>query len=369
MLRKQQVEASKSEAILESVADGVMVSDGQGEVILFNAAAERILDMQRSDVLDRPTSELTGLYGGGAKRWAAAMAQWIDDPSSYRQGDSLQERIEVGEKIVSVLLSPVTHGDEFLGLVSVFRDITQEVEVDRMKSEFVSTVSHELRTPMTSIKGYADLMLMGATGTLSEEQQHFLDIIKNNADRLSLLVNDLLDISRIEQGRADLEISDVSVAELLNDLMASLEGRFTSEKKVIQITVEIPETLPTVQADYERVTQVFTNIVLNAYQYTPDGGNVAISGHQETEGVRVDVTDTGIGIREEEQERIFERFFRGEDPVVMGTAGTGLGLSIVKHLIDMHQGRVWFVSQYGEGTTFSVLLPYEHGSERQQAQT
>jgi signal transduction histidine kinase len=235
-----------------------------------------------------------------------------------------------------------------------------------MKSEFVSTVSHELRTPMTSIKGYADLLLMGAAGTLSEQQQHFLDIIRNNADRLSSLVNDLLDISRIEQGRAELEIQDISIGDLVDDLMASLEGRFAGEVKQVQITIEMPDDLPTVQADYDRVTQIFINIVQNAYQYTPDGGSVTISGHREPGGVRVDVADTGIGISPEDKDRIFERFFRGEDPLVMGTAGTGLGLSIVKHLVEMHHGQVWYESLQGEGTTFSVLLPYEHKPAQQQ---
>jgi PAS domain S-box-containing protein len=365
MLRSQQVEASKSQAILESVADGVMVSDSAGEIILFNAAAERILDLKRDEVLGRPSAELTGLYGGGAERWAEVMDQWMNDPGAYKESNFLEERITVSDKFISVHLSPVAHGDEFLGLVSVFRDITREVEVDRIKSEFVATVSHELRTPMTSIKGYADLLLMGAAGTLSEDQERFLDIIKNNADRLSLLVNDLLDISRIEQGRMELEITDLNVTEVINDLMDSLEGRFASEDKLVRMTVEIPPDIPTVQADYDRVTQILLNIVLNAYQYTPEGGSVTISAHREENGVRIDIADTGIGISPEDQARIFDRFFRGEDPVVMATAGTGLGLSIVQHLIEMHHGRLLLESEVGRGTTFSVLFPYRFQDEEQ----
>jgi signal transduction histidine kinase len=308
---------------------------------------------------------MAGLYGGGAERWANTMNRWMSDPSSYAEGDSLQERIEVGERIISVHLSPVTHGDEFLGLVSVFRDITREVEVDRMKSEFVSTVSHELRTPMTSIKGYADLLLMGAAGSLDEEQERYIEIIKNNADRLSLLVNDLLDISRIEQGRVELEIRDLSLAETVTQLMESLEVRFEDEDKVVRVTIDVPPDLPTVQADSDRVTQILMNIVLNAYQYTPEGGSVTISAHQEEDGIRVDVADSGIGIAPEDQDRVFERFYRGEDPMVISTAGTGLGLAIVQQLVEMHNGRVWLESELGKGTTFRILFPYVHQPEAQ----
>ena len=366
MLRSQQVEASKSQAILESVADGVMVSDAAGEIILFNAAAERTLDLRRGEMLGRPVSDLTGLYGAGAQRWADAMGTWIADPSSYEEGEFLEERIEVENKVVSIHLSPVTHGDEFLGLVSVFRDITREVEVDRIKSEFVSTVSHELRTPMTSIKGYADLLLMGAAGSLSQEQRRFLDIIRNNADRLSLLVNDLLDISRIEQSRVELAIRDVDLRDAIEDVLASVEGRFSSEDKLVSITAEVPDDLPTVEADYERVTHILVNIVTNAYQYTPEGGSVTISAQQQEDGVRVDVADTGIGIAPEDQERIFERFYRGEHSLVMSAAGTGLGLSIVQQLVEMHFGRLWFESELGKGTTFSVLFPHLHLREAEE---
>jgi PAS domain S-box-containing protein len=358
MLRSQQTEAAKSQAILESVADGVMVSDQSGEIILFNAAAERILELRRDEVLGRSASDLTGLYGAGAAKWATLLHEWSEDPRSYA-GEFLAEQIEVGDKVVSVHVSPVMHGDELLGLVSVFRDITREVAADRIKSEFVATVSHELRTPMTSIKGYADLLLLGAAGEITPEQRRFLEVVKSNADRLSLLVNDLLDISRIEQGRAELDIRPVDMRELIDDVIASLEGRRENEGRHIQIRAEVPAELPTLQGDYDRITQILTNLVNNAYQYTPDEGSVTVRAVPDGQGIQVDVIDTGIGIPDEDKPRIFERFFRGEDPLVMKTAGTGLGLAIVQRLVAMHGGRIWFESQQGIGTTFSVWLPYQ----------
>ncbi|MEJ2148557.1 MAG: GAF domain-containing protein, partial [Chloroflexota bacterium] len=367
MLRSQQTEAAKSQAILESIADGVMVSDQTGEVILFNAASERILGLRRDQVLGRPTTEMVGIYGAGAERWTEMLIEWGKDPGTSR-GAFLSEQIEVGEKIVSVHVSPVAHGDELLGLVSVFRDITREVMADRIKTEFVSNVSHELRTPMTSIKGYADLLLLGAAGEITDEQRRFLEIVKTNADRLSLLVNDLLDISRIEQGRVQLDLLDVDLHELIGGVIDVIEGRKENDGRSIELAVDIPEDLPNIQADYDRITQVITNLVSNAYQYTPDDGKVTVKATPQEEGVLIDVIDTGIGISEEDQERIFERFFRGEDPMVMRAAGTGLGLSIVQHLVEMHHGKVTLASKLHEGTTFSVWLPYvvESAEDRRQ---
>ena len=358
MLRSQQVEASKSQAILEGIADGVMVSDAAGEIILFNAAAERILDFKRDEMLGRPTDQLTGLYGSSAQNWANAITRWTEDPTTYNETELFQERLEMGSKVISVYLSPVTHNNEFLGLVSLFRDITREVEVDRIKSDFVATVSHELRTPMTSIKGYADLLLMGAAGNLTEDQINYLEIIRGNADRLSLLVNDLLDISRIEQGRVELELVDLKLKDPVGDILDTLDVRFGEDPKVIHLAVSIPEDLPTFEADQRRITQILLNLVLNAYQYTPDGGSVIINAEVESEGVRIDIIDTGIGITSEDHQQVFDRFFRGEDPIVMATAGTGLGLSIVQNLVDMHNGRIWLESEPGEGTTFSVFFPF-----------
>lgn len=358
MLRSQQTEAAKSQAILESVADGVMVSDQSGEIILFNAAAERVLDLRRDQVLGRPATELSGLYGPGAADWSDTFDQWAENPRDYA-GQFLSEQIELDERIVQVHVSPVLHGNEYLGLVSVFRDITREVMADRIKSEFVARVSHELRTPMTSIKGYADLLLLGAAGEVTPEQRRFLETVKSNADRLSLLVNDLLDISRIEQGQIELDVRDIDLRELVHDIMATFVGRREEEQRSIDLRVDFPDSVPTVQADYDRITQVLTNLISNAYSYTADDGYVLLRVSPNADGVQIDVEDNGIGIPKEDQSRVFERFFRGENhPVVFKTAGTGLGLSIVQQLVHMHNGDIWFVSEPGHGSTFSVFLPY-----------
>lgn len=352
MLRDQEIEASKSQSILEGVADGVMVADAQGQVILFNAAAERILGLSREEALGRSTNEMLGLYGDQAYDWLGAINRWanLQELEEY-----LASRLEIGERIVSVHLAPVLMGQEFLGTVSVFRDVTVEVEAERAKSEFVSTVSHELRTPMTSIKGYADLLLMGAVGTLTDEQERFLTIIKSNTDRLTLLVNDLLDISRIESGRLILTPKVVRIDDLIAQVITTMAARAAERK--LELHSDLPPVLPEVFVDPDRVIQVLTNLVGNACRYTPSGGQITVLASMHADEIQVSVRDTGIGISEEDQQRLFSRFFRSDDPTVQEAPGTGLGLSITKSLVEMHGGQIWVESELGHGSTFTFSLP------------
>jgi len=365
LLRAQQVEATKSRAILEGIADGVMVADADGQIILFNAACERILGIARSDIAGRPVTEFVGIYGKAGRKWIEAITQWSLDPTTYRPGDFLAERLELADKrILSVHLAPVTTGEEYLGSVSVIRDITQEVEVDRLKGEFVTNVSHELRTPMTSIKGYADILLLGAAGPLNENQSKFIEVIKNNADRLSTLVNDLLDISRMESGRAELVKRPFQIGEILQMVADTLRGRIDEEKKPMTLRVAVPAGLPDVWADRERITQVIMNLGDNAFSYTPGGGTVTLQARVAQRGERhemvVEVTDSGMGIAPQDKPRLFDRFYRGEQALISGMAGTGLGLPIAKQLVEMHGGRIWLArSEVGQGSTFAVALPLE----------
>ncbi len=356
MLRSQQTEAAKSQAILESIADGVIVSGQTGEIILFNAAAERILSLKRDSALGRPFTDLSGIYGAGMQEWEDMIALWESEPEIY-EGAFLTRQIELGDVIVSLHVSPVIHGSEYLGLVYVVRDMTREVLSDRVKTQFVANVSHELRTPLTVVKGYADLLLMGRIGDMTSEQRDYLDRIKRHADRLNALVNDLLNISRIEQGTMELDIRELNIGDIARDVLRAMEVRAGNEKRPIRFVAQIPDNLIAVEGDSDRITQIITNLVSNAYQYTNDGGSVTVRANNKDSGIQIDVVDTGIGISKEEQNQIFDRFFRGDDPLVMKAAGTGLGLSIVQSLVEMHHGKVWLESEKGVGTTFSFWLP------------
>jgi PAS domain S-box-containing protein len=360
LVRSQQVESRKSRAMLEAIADGVMVTDHDNRIVLFNDAAERLLSLRREQVDGRVVGEFIGLFGKAGRAWQERLRRWQSAPAEITGGEYLAERITLDSgKVLSVHLAPVGSGEEFIGTVAVFRDITQDVEVDRLKSEFVATVSHELRTPMTAIKGYTEILMMGATGPLNDSQRQFLKIVKENSDRLGLLVNDLLDISRIESGQTRLNLDVVEIPKLLEEIAAALRERCRSEGKQLTITVQSEPDLPPIQADPSRVSEILGNLAENAFLYTPDGGSVTLRARARTDGVQIDVSDTGIGIAPAEQERVFERFYRGEDSLVMATPGTGLGLPITKKLVEMHGGSIEVESEGvpGKGSTFHVLLP------------
>jgi len=360
MLRKEQEDASRSQAILEAVADGVLVTGTDNRITFVNSSTERILAIQEAHLLGNPLDVFGGLFGKSSSTWMETIRRWSEDPSAYQTGDTYAEQLELeNERIALVHLAPVILQNDFLGTVSIFRDITREVEVDRLKSEFVATVSHELRTPMTAIKGYVDILTMGAAGALDENQLHFLEIVRNNIDRLNILVNDLLDISRIEAGRVTLNPQSVNLREIAEDVIADALRRSQQENKPMALSLDAPTKIPAVMGDGERIRQVIGNLVDNAFNYTPSNGTIRINIHPQNGDVQVDVQDNGVGIAPEDQSRVFERFFRGEHPLVLATPGTGLGLPIVRQLVEMHRGRIWMTSAGvpGEGSTFSFTLP------------
>ncbi|MBN2148577.1 MAG: GAF domain-containing protein [Anaerolineales bacterium] len=367
MLRTQHIETSRSQAMLEAVADGVLVTDANRIITLFNPSAERILDLQRQQVLGRNLDHFIGLFGKAGQSWVHTIRTWSDDPASYMPGDTYAEQIELDDRrVVSVHLSPVLLRNDFLGTVSIFRDITHLIEVDRLKSEFVATVSHELRTPMTSIKGYVEILLMGAAGQLTAQQTHFLEVVKSNTERLAVLVNDLLDISRIEAGRISLSMQPLDMHKVAERAIETIIRRSEDEGRPMQVELHRSPGIPPAYGDPERVQQILDNLVENAFQYTPANGKIEITVRMADGEIQTDVKDNGIGIMPEDQPRVFERFFRGEDPLVLATSGTGLGLSIVRHLVEMHNGRIWLESSGapGLGSTFSFTLPiYESQGE------
>jgi GAF domain-containing protein/signal transduction histidine kinase len=362
MLRREQEDASRSQAILEAVADGVLVTGANNRISFINPSAEKILNLEAGRVFGQSLEVFGGLFGKSAGTWMQTIRDWSDSPGGYQQGDTYAEQIDLENgRIILVHLAPVILQNDFLGTVSIFRDITHEVEVDRLKSEFVATVSHELRTPMTSIRGYVDVLLMGAAGALNENQTHFLSIVKNNTERLNILVNDLLDVSRIESGAVTLSPQALDLREVAEDVIGDVLRRSQEENRPMALSLDAPRKLPRVYGDMERVRQILGNLVDNAYNYTPDNGTIIVRIHAPNGGheVQVDVKDNGVGIPFEDQDRIFERFYRGENPMVLSTPGTGLGLSIVKQIVDMHKGRIWMNSTGvpGEGSTFSFTLP------------
>jgi PAS domain S-box-containing protein len=357
MLRQQQQESSQRESILTSIADGVVVNDERGRIILVNPAAEIILGEPAANLMGRDLKSLFELFTAGPREdILKAMMAVLSDPAAEVEPDWTQTVLQIESRIINAHLAPVITGKgEFLGIVTVFRDVTKEAEADRAKSEFVSTVSHELRTPMTAIKGYTDLLHSGAVGEINDNQSRFLSIIKNNTDRLTALINDLLDISRVETGRVRFEPELVQTGDIVISVVDSLAA--AAANKDLSLTYRIEAGLPEVMGDPNRLTQVFTNLLGNSINYTPEGGEILVSVYQVQGAIRADVQDDGIGIHPDELGKVFERFYRADHPLVRESSGTGLGLPIVKMFVEMHGGRVWAESELGEGSVFTVLLP------------
>jgi signal transduction histidine kinase/ActR/RegA family two-component response regulator len=244
---------------------------------------------------------------------------------------------------------------------------TQASELEalsRTKDEFVSLVSHELRTPLTSVKGYVDLLLDGEVGDISADQREFLGIVRNNADRLIVLINELLDLARIESGRTQIVHESVDLRALLYRVVESLRPQFDAKHQTLtlDVTSDAPSLLR-VAGDPARLTQVFVNLLSNAHKYTPDGGVITLATRRVENRVQVDVIDTGIGLSSLDQERLFEKFFRSSNPAVQSAGGTGLGLAITRELVRLHGGEVSVSSQPHVGSTFTVTLPAEPGSQ------
>ncbi|HET9906481.1 MAG TPA: ATP-binding protein [Anaerolineales bacterium] len=231
----------------------------------------------------------------------------------------------------------------------------EAVAANKSKSEFISVVSHELKLPMTSIKGYSDLMLAGATGPLNENQTSFLTTIRNNVNRMATLVSDLADISRIESGNLRLEARSVPVWDVIDEVVTLTKTQVTEKNQVV--TVDIPTELPKAWCDRNRLAQVLTNLVSNANKYTPEGGAIVVQAIRKNGMIQVKVEDNGHGMTLEDQAKLFTKFFRSADDKIREAPGTGLGLSITKNLIELQGGKVWFESEFRKGTSFYFTVP------------
>jgi signal transduction histidine kinase len=223
------------------------------------------------------------------------------------------------------------------------------------KNEYISIVTHELRLPMTSIKGYTDLIIGGMVGSLNEQQNEFLQIVKRNLDRMSILIRDLSDISRIESGRMKFELDQFSLAETLDDVLDSL--RESIEAREQKLVLDLSENLSDVYADQNRIGQVLTNLISNANKYTPDGGEITVRVLQNGRFARVNIIDTGIGISEEDQAKLFTQFFRSDSEEVREQVGWGLGLSIVRKIVEAQGGEIGCQSELGSGSNFTFTVP------------
>ena len=350
------------ENLVENAADIILSTDLEDRILTWNRGAEITLGYSKEELIGKhlsillPPQRVHELDEMRAKVELSGALRDIEVASNRKDGAAIY---------LSLSVSPITGVDgKIVGFLRVAKDITEKKryerrlkELDKMKSDFVSNVSHELRTPLTAIKASADNMLDGLTGDLSEKQTRYLARIKSNTDRLARLINDLLDLSRIEAG-IKLKPTNLGVVPLAREVAESL-GLVAAEK-FISFEIECAENNLTAWADPDRIAEVLTNLLGNAIKFTPPRGKVTVSlARSGDDWVKVSIADTGPGIPSEEASRIFDKFYQVSQPEQQKARGTGLGLSIVKTLVELHGGKIWLEKKPGRGSMFSFTLPAE----------
>jgi PAS domain S-box-containing protein len=346
---REQAEASRNQAILESIADGVIVFDQKGQSISANPALSHLLALPRTKIVGHDLHEL--MVDSVPDDDQPEVIHELNHPTGQRP----PLKVRWDDKTLSMSFAPVQGGGgEQSGVVAVFRDFTREAEVDRMKSAFVSMVSHELRTPLGAILGFVEILHEGVHGPLNPKQQNVTARILNNTKRLLSLVGDLLDQAQIEAGKLSFHLNDFNPSELVESSVSIFAN--TAQSRNIRLTWQVMEEVPkTLRNDSQRLHQILVNLIGNALKFTQQGSvavRVFCPAHWALE-----VADTGTGIPLEAQTLVFEPFKQADNSDTRPHGGVGLGLSIVKNLVDLMQGHISLVSTLGRGSTFTVTLP------------
>lgn len=335
---------SRLEVIIESITEGILVTGRDGRILLVNRALGRLLNLQ-ANAQGRPAAEFVR---------QAAVQQAIDVCMQQSRGGALEVELGGGgtARHLDVHVAPIIEDAECIGVVAVFYDITRLRQLERMRRDFVANVSHELRTPLTAIKGYAETLADGALDDRAAAGR-FVGIISLHADRLNLLLDDLLDLSRLESDQFKIEKRTCDLRRLVDSCSAAVSS--AAEQKNIELNCQIDDGIA-VRCDPQHIEQALINLLDNAVKYTPEGGRVQVA-MRDVEGVIwLDVSDSGIGIPSADLGRIFERFYRVDKGRSRALGGTGLGLAIVRHVVEAHGEKVRVTSQLGEGATFSMSL-------------
>jgi PAS domain S-box-containing protein len=360
-------------AIVESSDDAIISADLSGSITSWNAGAERVYGYRSEEILGRSISTLAPQE---QSEEPLELLEALKEGRGVAHYEAVRVRKDGARIDVSLALSPIRDSSgNVIGASAITRDITARkeaerelerllvlereqnerlLELDKLKDEFVALVSHELRTPLTSIRGYLELVLDGEAGDVTDEQRQFLGVVERNADRLLALVGDLLFLAQVEAGKLALEVGAVDVAALASESVEA--ARPLAEDKDITLTLATGP-VPLLAGDNARISQLVDNLVSNALKFTPERGRVDVRAHALDGSAVIEVRDTGIGIPSDEQDRLFERFFRSSNATERQIQGTGLGLAISKAIVDAHGGQIGVSSELDAGTTFRVSLP------------
>ncbi|PIQ06600.1 MAG: hypothetical protein COW72_01850 [Candidatus Nealsonbacteria bacterium CG18_big_fil_WC_8_21_14_2_50_37_10] len=340
-------EENKTLAIITNFADGLLVFNKEGRLFLINPQAEDFFDVKSRDIVGRPILELAtfptiepvvGLIGGEIK-------------GVFRKEVQIKENLILEVSTVSMMRE-----EEKFGTLIILHDVSREKMIERMKTEFVSLSAHQLRTPLSAIKWTLKMLLDGDLGKITGEQRDFIEKTYKSNERMINLINDLLDVSRIEEGRYLYKPILTNLESVIQFVVNSYKEEI--ERKKLKFEFKKPEKkLPEVRVDVEKIKLAIDNLLGNAIRYTLAGGEVTVSLKCVKKEIELSVKDTGVGIPKDQQGRVFTKFFRAANAIRMETEGSGLGLFIAKNIIEAHGGKIWFESEENQGTTFHFSLP------------
>lgn len=361
---KERIEKEKvqDEAILENIAEGLIVTDPNGKILFFNKGAEEILGWQSEEVIGGSFKNFIPLQKENGKEVPERERPFelaLKSGRHFMGGISEKYYYVKKDKKrfpVAIIISPLIWGQKITGVIVVFRDITKEKEVDRAKSEFVSLASHQLRTPLTTINWYIEMLLQKEAGELNKEQEKYLKDIYEASQRMTGLVGALLNVARIELGTFSIEPKEANIENIIESVLEELKPNI--QKRKIKIEKNYEEKNPKIYTDPKLTRIVFQNLISNAVKYNREKGRVMINLKKRSEGkLLIQISDGGYGIPKKEQSKIFTKLYRADNIKKVDPDGTGLGLYIIKGIVEEYGGKIWFESEENVGTTFSILLP------------
>jgi PAS domain S-box-containing protein len=367
--------AGELQAILQSMGDGVLAIDMDERIVMVNPTAASLLGQSPAALLNRSLNALTNVedpvLSSGLEHIIEQVRNELTDPNR----DQTEEHISLGERIVRLQSAPILGSkNSITGAVVVIQDITESVEADRAKSAFIATASHEMRTPLTAMRGFVDIFMMSGVDNLTENQRTFLTTIKRQTENMVQMVNDLLEMARLEQGSLRAEHQWVTVKQVVDEVLNNLSQQVSQRE--VSVEVHLAPDLPGVWIDVLHMRRIMTNLISNSIKYVYQGGHVEIRGYTlndplqlpsspgeqpwksgDEHSVVIQVSDDGVGISERDQPKIFTRFFRSENPLTVEAGGSGLGLAITRSLVHLHNGQIGFRSAENEGSCFWVRFP------------
>ena len=344
-------EKKQTEAVIRSIAEGLVVVDAQGKVVMINPAAEKLLGVSRQDKVGK------SLTDDMREEHLVSLSQGSPDKED-KEIELISKQDETKKVLRASTAVIENENGQTIGMVSVLSDITKQKELDNLKSAFVANVSHELRTPLVAIDKSLTLILEKEAGELSQTQEQFLSIAQRNLKRLSALINDLLDLSKLEAGKMEVRRKRVAINNVIQEVIDSLNN--WARSKAVTLEKKIEDLLPDVEIDPDRLAQVLTNLVGNAVKFTPNNGKITLEAKlsDSKKELEVSVKDTGIGIAQEDLPKIFSKFYQcGGERMISDVNGTGIGLSIAKEIVELHGGKIWVESEKGQGAKFIFTLP------------